>query len=466
MIMGQKSFTYFHRLIFMITDFLVVNSSYLIAYSFFALSTSNAFSADGFKLLVLFNLTWLISGALMHLYATKTFHTIEDIYRQSGKTLIVQSIFFAVILLVLKTGSHEKGFFIICYGILITLIGVSRFFFTYVSEFIVKAKLHKKIAIVGYNETGVELAKYFQGNNSIYTFEGFFDNNSEYFAVNEQGRVVGPIEDCIDYAIENNIQEIYSTILPEQHDDVTKLVEFADRNCVRVKFVPNIKVKLDTSYNIEYLGDFPVISLRFEPLQELKNRIKKRLFDIAVSTCVIIFILSWLMPIIAILIKLESKGPVFFKQLRSGRDNKPFWCYKFRSMAVNANADILQASKSDTRITRLGAFMRKTSLDEFPQFFNVFKGDMSIVGPRPHMLMHTEQYSALINKYMVRQFLKPGVTGWAQVNGYRGETRNIEMMEKRVEYDIRYMERWSTMLDIKIIFMTIINIFRGEEQAY
>jgi lipopolysaccharide/colanic/teichoic acid biosynthesis glycosyltransferase len=135
-------------------------------------------------------------------------------------------------------------------------------------------------------------------------------------------------------------------------------------------------------------------------------------------------------------------------------------------MKVNKQSDSVQASKNDSRITKIGAFLRKTSLDEFPQFFNVLMGDMSIVGPRPHMLKHTEQYSAIINKFMVRQFLKPGVTGWAQVNGYRGETKNVEQMEKRVEYDIWYMERWSTMLDIRIIFMTIINIFRGEEQAF
>ncbi len=450
----------------MVSDFLVVNTSYLIGYSFFSLAKSSVFSDIGFKLFVFFNLTWLIAAATMRLYSTVTFNKIEDIYRQSGKTLIIQSVLFVSVLWVLKTGMHEKGFFITCYGLLIMLIGISRFFFTYFSEFIIKSKLHKKIAIVGYNETGVELARYFQGNNNIYTFEGFFDNGSDFLSINEDGQVVGSIEECIDYAIENNVQEIYSTIMPGQHEDVTRMVEFADRNCVRVKFVPNVRANLESDYNIEYLGDFPIISLRFEPLQELKNRMKKRIADICISAFIIIFFLSWLVPIIALLIKLESKGPVFFKQLRSGRDNKPFWCYKFRSMKVNKSSDVLQASKTDARITKIGAFLRKTSLDEFPQFINVLRGDMSIVGPRPHMLKHTEQYSALINKFMIRQLLKPGITGWAQVNGYRGETKNIELMEKRVEYDIYYMERWSTTLDIKIIFMTIINIFRGEEQAY
>ncbi len=467
MSMGQKSNSYFHRMFFMGSDFLIVNISFVTCYSIYALSKLPLTSHTGLKDLILFNLTWLISAALMRLYTVKTFERIEDVYRQSAKTLLMQCLFFVIILLVMGNASNEKKFFIVCYSILTFLFGISRLFLTYISEFIIKSKMHKKIAIVGYNETGVELAKYFNGNTNIYSFEGFFDNGGgKHLAINGSGKIVGPIEQCIEFAVENNIQEIYSTILPEDHDDVNRLVEIADRNCVRVKFVPDMHTQVDNGYRVHYLGDFPVMTLRYEPLQDLSNRVKKRAFDIIVSSLIIVFILSWLIPILALIIKLESKGPVFFKQLRSGRDNKPFWCYKFRSMKVNKNSDVLQATKSDKRITKVGAFLRKTSLDEFPQFFNVLKGDMSLVGPRPHMLNHTEQYSALINQFMVRQFLKPGVTGWAQVNGYRGETKNIELMEKRVEYDIWYMERWSTMLDIRIIFMTIINVIRGEEQAY
>jgi lipopolysaccharide/colanic/teichoic acid biosynthesis glycosyltransferase len=167
-----------------------------------------------------------------------------------------------------------------------------------------------------------------------------------------------------------------------------------------------------------------------------------------------------------LLIKLESRGPVFFIQKRSGKDDEPFWCFKFRSMKVNTESDEVQATKDDPRITRIGAFMRRTSLDELPQFFNVFLGNMSICGPRPHMLLHTKQYSTSINKFMVRHLLKPGITGWAQVNGLRGETESPELMQKRVEYDLWYMENWSLMLDVKILFMTIINMFKGEKNAY
>jgi lipopolysaccharide/colanic/teichoic acid biosynthesis glycosyltransferase len=181
---------------------------------------------------------------------------------------------------------------------------------------------------------------------------------------------------------------------------------------------------------------------------------------------VIVLVLSWLIPIVSLLIKLESKGPVFFKQLRSGRDNNSFLCLKFRSMHTNSLSDIIQATKGDERITKVGAFLRKTSLDEFPQFLNVFLGDMSIAGPRPHMLQHTEQYSEQINHYMVRLYLKPGLTGWAQVNGYRGEIKNLELMKNRVEHDIWYMENWSILLDIKIMFLTLKNILTGEDNAY
>jgi len=198
----------------------------------------------------------------------------------------------------------------------------------------------------------------------------------------------------------------------------------------------------------------------------MAGRIKKRLFDIVFSIMVSILLLSWLIPLMAILIKLDSRGPVFFVQLRSGINNRPFLCFKFRSLKLNNESDTKQVTQNDNRFTRLGKFLRKTNLDEMPQFLNVMMGDMSIVGPRPHMLKHTDEYSQLIGEYMVRQFLKPGITGWAQVNGYRGETKQVYLMHKRVEHDLWYMEHWSLWLDIRIIFMTIVNAIKGEKNAF
>ena len=196
------------------------------------------------------------------------------------------------------------------------------------------------------------------------------------------------------------------------------------------------------------------------------NQLFKRLFDILVSLFIIVFFLSWMVPVIGLLIRLESRGPVFFRQLRSGRNNVPFWCFKFRSMFVNEESDELQASKGDARITRIGAFLRKTSLDEFPQFFNVLKGDMSIVGPRPHMLLHTAFYASKVNGYMKRLEMKQGLTGWAQVKGHRGETKDIRFMQNRVDHDIWYLYNWTFWLDVKIVLLTFINIFRREENAF
>jgi putative colanic acid biosysnthesis UDP-glucose lipid carrier transferase len=218
--------------------------------------------------------------------------------------------------------------------------------------------------------------------------------------------------------------------------------------------------------HINYLKDMPVLSARVEPLDDVSTRFRKRIFDIVVSSLVSIFILSWLIPLISIIIWLESKGPVFFLQDRTGKNNKSFRCIKFRSMKVNSEANSKQATRNDNRLTRIGKFMRRTNIDEFPQFINVFKGEMSVVGPRPHMVRHTEDYSKIIGQYMIRQFLKPGITGWAQVNGFRGEIKEKNQLRKRIEHDIWYLENWSFWLDVRIIFLTIYKTLRGDKNAF
>jgi putative colanic acid biosynthesis UDP-glucose lipid carrier transferase len=208
------------------------------------------------------------------------------------------------------------------------------------------------------------------------------------------------------------------------------------------------------------------MALRFMPLTFWSNRLKKRLLDLFVSFLVLLLIMPWVTAIVAIIMKLTMPGPIFFRQMRTGLDGKEFECIKFRSMKVNAQADSLQATKDDPRKTKFGNFMRHYNIDELPQFWNVFKGDMSVVGPRPHMVKQTDEYSALIPKYMVRHFAKPGITGWAQVTGFRGETKELWQMEGRVKKDIWYIEHWSIWLDIKIMWLTIKNVFVGDKNAY
>ena len=208
------------------------------------------------------------------------------------------------------------------------------------------------------------------------------------------------------------------------------------------------------------------MSIRNIPIDKHTNKFFKRFFDIIFSIIIIVGVLSWLTPILAIFIKLESKGPIFFKQMRNGLNYEEFSCYKFRSMRLNEIADLEQVSKNDPRITKIGKFMRKTSIDELPQFFNVLLGEMSVVGPRPHMVSHTEMYAKSVDKFMVRHFIKPGITGLAQTNGFRGEVENERDIINRVKYDIFYLENWSLLLDTKIIFLTIYNAISGEEKAY
>jgi Undecaprenyl-phosphate glucose phosphotransferase len=325
---------------------------------------------------------------------------------------------------------------------------------------------YKKIVIVGAGDVGIDLYNYITNNPQLgYKIEGVFDDS--FTSGNIDNTIyTGRVDDCFRFVKSQQISEVYCALPNQETSRIRSLMQEADRHMVRMRLVPDIRSIFDKNVMLEVYGHMPILTRRQEPLENKANEIIKRIFDIFFSLFAITFLLSWLTPIIAILIKLESKGPVFFRQMRSGKDNKPFYCLKFRSMTVNKDSDQRQASKGDIRITRIGAFLRKTSIDELPQFFNVLMGDMSVVGPRPHMLKHTEDYSLLIDNYMVRHFLTPGITGWAQVNGYRGETKETASMTKRVNADIWYLENWSFFLDLKIVFLTVWQSIRGNENAF
>jgi len=253
--------------------------------------------------------------------------------------------------------------------------------------------------------------------------------------------------------------------LPMAENDVLKqYANYCNNRVLRFYYVPSddhFRLRL---YPLQ-IGNEEVFTAFRLPLSLTNNRIAKRTFDIVFSICVLIP-LAIITPIIALVIKLQSPGPIFFKQARTGMDGRTFMCYKFRSMHVNKDADKVQATKDDPRKFPFGNFMRKCNIDELPQFWNVLINDMSIVGPRPHMLKHTEMYSALLNKYMVRHFVKPGITGWAQETGFRGETKELWQMKGRVKCDIWYIEHWTFWLDIRIILMTVKSIFVHDQHAY
>ena len=263
------------------------------------------------------------------------------------------------------------------------------------------------------------------------------------------------------------ISAVYCSLSSERADEIRQLIACCTRHVTLFYSVPNVRNYLKRKMNMALYGDVPVLYISEIPLNRPGNKLFKRVFDIVVSVIFLVFFFPWIYLIVGAIIKLTMPGPVFFKQKRTGLDGREFWCYKFRSMKVNDEADSVQATKDDPRKTKFGNFMRHTNIDELPQFWNVLMGTMSIVGPRPHMLKHTEVYSQLISKYMVRHFVKPGITGWAQVTGCRGETHELWQMERRVRKDIWYIENWSFLLDLKIIWLTIWDVISGKNgEAY
>jgi len=463
----QTRYIFLLKFVLAFTDLLFLNAAFFAAGEI----TRLYFYADTAILyryyLPVANLLWLLSGGMFRLYMQATMDSLENIYRATLRTAVLHvGLFSLYLLLAHRQGVDASAFLFSFYLLLAVCLVFSRLIGTYIQDLLLRHfHMRKTVAIMGKNEGGRRLANYFRAHERNYLFKGYLAENDATLLTDE-GEVTSAARKQFQRAVEKHIQEIYISLPSHRMSQAASLLEEADRNCLRVKLVPDLVRPDSLPYEVSILGPVPVVSIRQEPVYDIESRFKKRLFDLVFSTLVIVFVLSWLYPIIALLIKLETPGPVLFKQQRSGRDNKPFWCYKFRSMRVNGDSDKRQATRDDDRITRIGRFLRKTSLDELPQFFNVWQGHMSVVGPRPHMLKHTEQYSAMFNHYMTRQFLKPGITGWAQVNGYRGETTNPRLMERRVAHDIWYLENWTTMLDVRIVFLTIINMLTGEENAH
>ncbi|HMG10067.1 MAG TPA: undecaprenyl-phosphate glucose phosphotransferase [Mucilaginibacter sp.] len=455
----KTRYLYLIYLLMSVTDIVVINLSFLTVNDFFNFKSNNDMSS-----LIVANYLWILAAMFFGLYTSNFKHKLEDIYRLTIKSFILYTVlFFSYILL----SDHHLSFtiLVIFYGLMLLGLLSIRFIGSAFERSLKKHfKITRPVAVIGLNSMGLRLAGFFQDRDNHFAFEGFLnqDNNSY---LDKHGQILPAILEQMNSAAKSGIRDIYVCLPPEQIREYDFLQIEAEKHCLRLKLVPDMSNTMTDRLKLSYMGEFAVLSNRNEPLEEVENRFKKRVFDILFSSLVIIFLLSWLYPIIGLIIKIQSPGPILFKQLRSGKDNGSFLCYKFRSMKMNNQPD-KQASKDDDRITKIGTFLRKTSLDELPQFFNVLLGDMSVIGPRPHPLNMTTEYREIINQYMVRHFLKSGITGWAQVNGYRGETKDSILMQKRVEFDIWYLENWSMWLDLKIIYMTVANILKGEENAY
>jgi putative colanic acid biosynthesis UDP-glucose lipid carrier transferase len=411
-------------------------------------------------------LSWICMTTISNVYSEANVKVFEHFTNASVKAFSYFILAIVVYLFFFRLLTLSRLFVSAVFACIFVALIINRIiYFGAYYFFRTRHWMVNKVIVIGYNALSKKLVNYLAEdriNKEVVGFCEEFDNIHELSPY----PILSSIGDTLGVCKKFGVTEIYSTISPEQNVNLYKMMQAADENCIRFRIVPDLRMFYNKQMHIDHLKEMVIITARKEPLNDLGNRIKKRLLDIGFSIFVIVFVLSWITPIIGFLICLESPGPILFKQHRTGKDQTVFLCLKFRSMRLNSEADTSQAVARDERVTRIGRFLRRTSLDELPQFINVLKGDMSVVGPRPHMLRHTNEYSKLIGQYMVRQFLKPGITGWAQVNGFRGETHQLELMKKRVEHDLWYMENWSFLLDVKIILMTAFNWLRSEKYAY
>lgn len=464
--MTRKGYSRFLVLIHLIGDISILNGAFIFAYilvnSFKNFDDIN----DQYVMLhILFNLVWLIIMLALKVTEIGRNTRLEQILWNVFKAIILHGLVILSIIAMIKGNYFSNSHLLWTYGFFFVGLTCWRLlFYLSLRQYRRQGANYRNVIIIGAGRVGNDVYNYLTTNDTHgYKFLGFFDDNPENCL--HRDKIMGTIRDIDEFSRKVIVDEIFIALPLSSAKTIRELISFADNNLMRVKVIPDFRGFLHKKVNIDFYEWVPVLTIRPEPLENLMNRVVKRSFDIVFSMMVIVLVFPWLFPILALLIKLSSPGPVFFVQLRSGRNNNVFPCYKFRSMAVNNDSDKLQAIQGDPRITWIGKVLRRTNMDELPQFINVFLGNMSVVGPRPHMLKHTEDYSKLIDKFMVRHLVKPGITGLAQVNGYRGPTTDKRRMYKRVRYDVWYLENWSFLLDLKIIFLTVYNMFRGEKNA-
>ncbi|WP_339729857.1 undecaprenyl-phosphate glucose phosphotransferase [Maribacter stanieri] len=409
-----------------------------------------------------YNLTWLITTYSLHFYPTERM----DGFMANLKSFIILFIIYGLVyftsFVLFGQNSYTPAYLSLVYLQICFLLTLFRIFFHWAKKlYRTKGYNSTRVVVIGRDKNLPKLRRIFDRPEYGYQYMGYFDNTKS-----DSPAYLGDIESSFNYIFENNVEEVYCMASKLSKAEIQYLMKIADNSFKRIKIIPDNKELFSRAMSLELYGAVPILNLRASPLDLDYSNLIKRIFDIIVSSIAIVGILSWLTPIVYILMKIDSKGPLFYKQQRHGVNRDIFWCYKFRSMTKSATSDTQMATKNDVRVTRLGRILRKTSIDELPQFFNVLMGDMSVVGPRPHMVVHTQQYENSVDKYLVRHFLKPGITGLAQIQGCRGEIVNRSDIVNRVRYDIFYMEKWSLALDAKIVFLTVYNALKGEERAY
>ena len=417
-----------------------------------------------------FNLSfvfYIIAFWLFISYYTKYYNVYRYTHVSRLVTLLLSQFFiFSLAYLsyfsVFKEGEIVNKQFLVFALIFFTVSSTKFLIFYLLKKYRSKGRNYRNIVLFGEVGSARKLENLFHHKNDLgYRFFGFFSDK-----VYKSKNYLGALDRGFSYIINNKIDEVYCDPSKVSSSRLIEITKFVEKNELDLRILPENKAIYSKDFILEYFGTIPILKPKPLPFENIETHVIKRVFDLLFSSVVCLLILSWMLPILWVVIKLDSKGTFFFKQKRDGLDGKQFYCYKLRSMKINSNADKVSACKNDKRVTKVGAFLRKTSLDELPQFFNVFVGDMSIVGPRPHINVQTKKYTNEVENYLIRNSIKPGITGLAQVSGYRGEVIKKSDIDNRVRLDIFYIENWSFFLDIKIIAQTCFNFFIKEEKAY
>ena len=461
-----------HRILLSLLIFLldVIFISYSghhpVAYNLFHQFSSNILSPTQYEILITF--CWIVPAFLFGLYNLKnSIHTNQFNYN-TLKVWFVYTLTFSILHIRLVDLDNYKPFshaLVLQFFYQLVYLGITRIALTVIRHhYKTLVKTAKKIALIGFNETSIQLASKLEDHESPFNFLGILDENIQSPSTIQEfdTHLMHYIQQCKQL----NVKELYVVAEPILLKNCEHYYKVADEEFIRLKFVPDFATDSTKKFVVAEFNNFTILKSRSEPLLLIRNRLQKRVFDIIFSLVVIVCILSWLYPLIALLIKLESKGPIIFNQIRSGLQNSEFYCYKFRTMRKNNQNEAQQVTVKDTRVTKIGAFLRKTSLDELPQFFNVLQGDMSIIGPRPHMVEHTQKFKETTNNYMIRHYAKPGITGLAQISGYRGEIIKRKDINNRVKYDVEYIQNWSFGLDLKICALTCYQLIFIHKKAY
>ncbi len=447
-----------YRYSFLITPLKLFIDCISIFLVVFFISDPNYYNKTFVVYILLF---WILSTVITKYYQVYRFTKLLRLLSLAAKQYFIFILGFFTYF-----GIYKEGFIIHNQFLILTSILFSTFLVKIIFYFSLKwyrniGKNYRKVIVIGIDDSSKKIISLFNQNKTLgYKYLGYFTNKAST-------EKLGAIEDSFQFILDNTVDEIYCSLKEINTTTIAKIRSFSNSNNIILKLIPDSNKLYSKNQNIEFYDDtLVVLNVKKLPFEFNENYIIKRIFDIFFSCLVCLFILTWLIPILWVLIKIESKGPLIFSQNREGLDGKQFVCYKFRSMKINTMSDSVHAVENDIRVTKIGSIIRKTSIDELPQFLNVIKGNMSVVGPRPHLPSLSSEYQKDVDDYFKRHAVKPGITGLAQVSGYRGEIKKKSDIKNRVRLDIFYIENWSFLLDVKIILMTVFNVFKGEENAY